>query len=37
MRQLQEQADELRMAIHQWAGESEADSSREPTNRGGRR
>jgi hypothetical protein len=37
IRQLQEQADELRLVIRQWAWESEADSSRGPTNRGGRR
>jgi hypothetical protein len=37
MRQLQEQADELRATIRQWAGESDADSYRQPANRGGRR
>jgi hypothetical protein len=37
MRQLQEQADELRAVIRQWAAEPDADSSREPANRGGRR
>ena len=37
LRQLQEQADELRTVIRQWAGQSQADSDREPTNRGGRR
>ena len=37
VRQLQEQADELRVVIHQWAVQSGADSDREPTNRGGRR
>jgi hypothetical protein len=37
MRQLQEQADELRQVIRQWAWESEANSSRGTTNRGGRR
>ena len=37
MRQLQEQADELRVVIRQWAGQSEADSDREPVNREGRR
>jgi hypothetical protein len=37
MRQLQEQADELRTVIRQWAGQSDADSHREPANRGGRR
>jgi hypothetical protein len=37
MRQLQDQADELRMSIRQWAGQSEGDTDREATNRGGRR
>jgi hypothetical protein len=37
LRQLQEQADELRTVIRQWAGESEPDSYGEPANRGGRR
>jgi hypothetical protein len=37
MRQLREQADELRMVIRQWAGESEAVPSSEPTTRAGRR
>jgi len=37
MRQLQEQADELRTVIRQWAGGSEADSPSRPTSRGGRR
>ena len=37
IRQLQEQADELRSVIRQWAYSAEADSSRGPTNRGGRR
>ena len=37
MRQLQEQADELRKAFRQWAGHSEADSYRESASRGGRR
>jgi hypothetical protein len=37
MRQLQDQADELRTAIRQWAGESEGGSDRRPANRGGRR
>jgi hypothetical protein len=37
MRQLQEQADELRAVIRQWAGGSEANSPRESTSRGGRR
>ena len=37
MRQLQEQADELRTVIRQWAGGSEVDSPRGQTNRGGRR
>jgi hypothetical protein len=36
MRDLQQQADELRMVIRQWAGRSEPDS-RQSTNRGGRR
>ena len=37
MRQLQDQADELRTVIRQWAGESEAGSDRGPAaNRGGR-
>jgi hypothetical protein len=30
MRQLQEQADELRTAIRQWASQPDADSYREP-------
>jgi len=30
MRQLQEQADELRVVIRQWAGQSEAAADREP-------
>jgi hypothetical protein len=34
-RQLQEQADELRIAIRQWAGESESVSSCRPTTRAG--
>jgi hypothetical protein len=37
MRQLQEQADELRTMIRQWARQSEADLPREPANRAGRR
>ena len=38
MRQLHEQADELRRVIRQWAGQSEgADLYREPVNREGRR
>jgi hypothetical protein len=37
IRQLQEQADELRTAIRQWAGGSEANSPRGSTSRGGRR
>ena len=37
MRQLQEQADELRTVIRQWVGESEPDAEREPANRAGRR
>lgn len=31
MRQLQEQTDELRVVIHEWARESEPTSDREPT------
>ena len=37
MQQLQEQADELRQVIRQWAGQSEADLYRGPVNREGRR
>ena len=37
MRQLQEQADELRAVIRQWAGWFDADSPRGPTSRGERR
>jgi hypothetical protein len=37
MRQLQEQADELRTVIRQWAGGSEADFPRGSPSRGGRR
>ena len=37
MRQLQEQADELRVVIGEWAGPSEPTSDREPANRAGRR
>jgi hypothetical protein len=37
MRQLKEQADELRTAICQWVGQFEADLHREPVSRGGRR
>ena len=37
MRQLHEQADELRRVIRQWAGQSDADLYREPVNREGRR
>lgn len=37
MRQLRDQADELRTAVRQWAGESEGGSGRRPVNRGGRR
>jgi hypothetical protein len=37
IRQLQEQADELRTVIRQWAGWFEADSPRGSTSRGGRR
>jgi hypothetical protein len=36
MRQLQEQADELRTLIRQWGGGSEADSPRGSPSRGGR-
>ena len=37
MRQLHEQADELRRVIRQWAGQSEADLNRGRVNREGRR
>ena len=37
MRELHEQAGELRRVIREWAGQSEADLSREPVNREGRR
>ena len=37
MRQLQEQANELRMVIREWASQSEPTSSREPASRAGRR
>jgi hypothetical protein len=37
MRQLEEQADELRTVIRQWADGAQADGPRRPTNRGGRR
>jgi hypothetical protein len=37
MRQLQEQADELRTVIRQWAGGFDAESPRGSTSRGGRR
>lgn len=37
MRQLQEQADELRVVIREWASPSEPTSDREPANRAGRR
>jgi hypothetical protein len=37
MRQLQEQADELRQVIRQWPGQAEAESDREPVSRAGRR
>ena len=37
MRQLHEQADELRRVIRQWAGQFEAGLDREPVNREGRR
>ena len=37
MHQLQEQADELRTLIRQWAGRSAVDLDSEPTSRGARR
>jgi hypothetical protein len=37
MRQLQEQADELRVVIGEWACLAEPTSDREPANRAGRR
>jgi len=37
MRQLQEQVDELRLVIREWASQSEPTSDREPANREGRR
>jgi hypothetical protein len=37
MRQLQEQADELRAVIRHWAGQCEPGSERAPANRAGRR
>ena len=37
LRQVQEQADELRKVIRRWAGQSPADLARGPANRGGRR
>jgi hypothetical protein len=37
IRQLQEQADELRTVIRQWVAESEADVEPQPANRAGRR
>ena len=37
MRQLQEQADELRVVIRAWASPSGPTSDREPANRAGRR
>ena len=37
MRQLQEQADELRVVIHDWASPSEPTPDRESANRAGRR
>jgi hypothetical protein len=37
IRQLQEQADELRTVIRQWVGQSAPDSDRQPANRAGRR
>jgi hypothetical protein len=37
LRQLQEQADELRQVVRQWVGGFEANSPRGSANRGGRR
>lgn len=37
MRQLQEQANELRLVIREWANQSEPTSGREPASRAGRR
>ena len=37
MHQLQEQADELRVVIREWAAPPEPTSAREPANRAGRR
>ena len=37
MRELQQQADELRVVIREWASPSEPTSDREPANRAGRR
>jgi hypothetical protein len=37
MRQLEEQADELRTVIRQWADGAQANWPRRPANRGGRR
>jgi hypothetical protein len=37
MRQLQEQADELRVVIREWAGQSGPYADPDSTNRGGRR
>lgn len=37
MRQLQEQADELRTVIREWVGEPEPDSDRDPVSRAGQR
>ena len=37
IRQLQDQADELRTAIRQWASQSELGSDPRPANRGGQR
>jgi hypothetical protein len=37
MRQLREQADELRVVIREWAGPSEPTSEHEPASRAGRR
>ena len=35
LRQLQEQADELRVVIHEWSSHSGKEPDGEPTNRGG--
>jgi hypothetical protein len=37
LRQLQEQADELRVVVREWASQSEPSSDGEPANRAGRR